>query len=772
MYWAFVNESIDAREARRLFGVIGAGGIVGGMAGGALAFSGWVNPISMLVVAGALLIVAAPLALRVIDPLSSRIVPITAEPRDAGSVLRDRYVQLLFLLFLVSGTAASLLDYQFKVAVQERFGRDAFQTARFFGSYHTIVNAAATLLQLLAGTFLLRRLGAAGVLSLVPGGLLVGLAGALVRSPGFLFVGALRTWEAGMRISVAKSAWEFLYFPLAGHRRRRAKTLVEAVGDRLSDALAAFIVLALMPIFGTGPRPVLAVTLLCAIIWLGLTVRLRRAYVQQLSRSIASQIDEPAPAGPPEAQLVQEAHHLLTSPFEKRVLYAFELLERFDPNGLDRRLGDLLDHPAASVRARALGRLADPAHPVASPLLGAFVRDESPEVRTAALRLYAARYEDAAQQIERLLASDDPAARTAALLHLISQPSKTSESQIAARIDTVLREGSAADRIAVAQALAIRPRPSSLHRLLLRLLEDPDPEVRRAAIAACGAVRLREFVPALVPLLGQAATREAARTALAEFGNRVVGTLGDYLADTSVALAVRRELPRVLSRIGTQDAANELLRVPWTTDAVLLVRLLQAQISIRAHDGQIVFPRPDVREALQRDVTLCLELQAHIATWKAEPTGRARDVLLSSLEEKSAAAAARAFERLGLLYPQREIAIAQRGLESRVRRTRAQALEYLDSTLFPEDRRLVMPILEEPERRQVLAEALYGIRPFTRQASLEALVRGGDPWLQACALYVIGAEKWRDLAPLLETAFESPTPLVAETAAWSRRRLR
>jgi AAA family ATP:ADP antiporter len=774
LFWSLVNEATDPREAPRLFGLVGAGGILGGLVGGAIAGAagGALGPEIMLVLAGGMLVAASPLALQILEPTASRSIPLALVREENRPLLGDSYVRLIAAMFLVGGITASLIDYQFKVVLQAATGGNRMQLTRWLGLYYTALNAGAIVLQLLASAWLLRRFGASNVSMLLPGGLVVGAAIALLKAPGLLLAASLRTFEAGMRVSLAKSAWEFLYFPLDARRRRRVKTLVDAVVDRFSEAVAGVLILTIVAILGTEMRPLLVCTLLGAAGWLALAVQLRAAYVRQLSMSLRSLVvDQPQPEGPPEAQLITEAHHLLASPFEKRALYAVDLLERIDADGLDRRLGELLDHPAPAVRARALRRLADPAHPIASPLLRTLLHDDSPEVRQAAIRLYAARYDDSASQMKKLLASQDSAARTAALLHLVSQPGTTDEPFVAERIEALLQEGDATDRAALALALATRPRPSTLHQFLLRMLDDADDDVRRATIAACGMVGLREFVPALVPLLAQSSAREPARSALSAFGNRIVGTLGDYLEDPSVVLTVRRELPRVLSRIGTQTAANELLRVAHAPDELLNLRLLQAQNSIRERDAKVHFPRRAVRTALQGEVELYLLLTAHAEVWRAEPPSRARDVLLTSLEERLTSTFARIFKRLELVYPPREIALGYRALSEASRRTRAQALEYLEATLLPEDRRLVMPLIEEPERRHLLAEAMYGIRPFTRATSLEALVRGSDPWLQACALYAIGAERWKDLLGLVQSALDAAAPIVRETAAWSLRRV-
>ena len=171
--------------------------------------------------------------------------------------------------------------------------------------------------------------------------------------------------------------------------------------------------------------------------------------------------------------------------------------------------------------------------------------------------------------------SNDGAARTTAIACL-------RESEMAARAATFLRDASPAELCAVATALARRPGTSTLHKKLLELLDDPDTGVRREAIAAIGVVRLREFIPALITHLRTAQDRDLTRAALAAFGNRAVGTIGDYLADDTVSPSIRRELPLVLVEVGTREAANELLRVPNPDDAILRLRLLEAQRKIRA----------------------------------------------------------------------------------------------------------------------------------------------------------------------------------------------
>jgi AAA family ATP:ADP antiporter len=773
MFWVLVNEASDPREARRLFGIIGACGILGGMAGGSLAtiFGGMLGPEFTLLIAGALLIGIAPLARYAVDPNTSRVIELQPSDVPPPHWRRDRYVLLLTAVFLAGGIAANLVDYQFKVALEQVSGGNAMRLTRNLGFYYTGLNVLAILLQMLASGWLLRRLGATTVASFLPGGVALGSLLALLVAPGALLVALTRTYEAGLRVSLARTAWEFLYFPLAPGLRRRVRTWIEAVVDRAAEAVSGIVILALGVVGFSGPRRLAAVTFAAAAGWLALSWRLRSAYVEQLSASLRTMVvDDTGTSRAPEAHLIEGAQELLDSTFEKRVLYGFDLLERLDPERLDRELGRLQDHASPVVRARALARLADPARPVASPLLSALAHDESVEVRNEAFRLYAERYADAETQMQNMLASSDDAARAAALTYLVSR-SSTPESEVEARADVVRRQGTVMERRGLAVGLGRRAHPSPLLRMRLAdLLHDPDADVRREALAAGAASGARDLVPVMLPLLASPATRTAARAALARFGNRIVGALGDALGDAALPIAVRRELPAVLADIGSQEAANELLRVP-NVDPILRFAALRAQNRIRARSPHIVFPRPAVHRALSAEVETFLRMHLHLEVWEHEAPSRSRKLLLMALQERRDAAFERIFRRLGLLYPAEEIFLGYRALADPARRTRAQAIEYLDSVLLPEDRRLLVPILDEPDRRALFAESLYRLHRYTRDSSLAELARGADVWLQACALYVIGALRVASLAGAVRDALDTDTALVRETAAWSLKRL-
>src|SRR5262249_36979200 len=149
--------------------------------------------------------------------------------------------------------------------------------------YYTVLNGLAIVLQLFASGWLLRRLGAASVAGLWPLGVLVGAGASLVAPSVSGLVAVTRMYEAGLRISIAKTATEFFFFPLAPGLRRLVKTWIDAVVDRASDAIAGVLILALGAAGIASPAMLGRLTAVLAALWLGIAIRLRRAYVEQLS---------------------------------------------------------------------------------------------------------------------------------------------------------------------------------------------------------------------------------------------------------------------------------------------------------------------------------------------------------------------------------------------------------------------------------------------------------------------------------------------------------
>ena len=605
-FWAFANSITHAREAKRTFSLVVVGGILGGLVAGLVA--------TPLVQAGSLstLLIAAGVAQLGVAAwiwLASRsdravVLPESrpAEPEPEVSPASHPYVRWLALATLCSVMVTSLLDFQFKAELQRRYATSA-ALASFLGVFYTVLNLAALTVQLFGTRWLIQRLGASWSAALQPAGLAVGSVATLV-APGFVPVSLTKMWDQMLGLSVAKSSNELFYFPLPPGLRRRARALIVAVIDRLGDGFAGVVILAAAATVGAGTRTLTAIVVVLLLLWVGAWMRVRRGYVAELGRNLRRlDLDgRSAPISLREASLLREMGALLDSRFERIVLYGMDMLAENAWEELEARFDRLFAHASPRVRARALALASAHHAEAARPHLAALLVDEDAGVRVQALIVRAALEGiDPVGPMEEFLGADDPELRGAVIDGLVRRSSPQSEARIYNLLQDRVRNGSASDRAAIARALGERRAPSVLHDLLDPLLADSALEVRRAALRSAGVAQRRLHVPILIDALGHRATEEASRTGLAALGDRVVGTLGDYLTDASVPADVRLAIPRALGDIPTQESVNELFRLRDRSDQRLAYRVLKAENRIRSSGVEVRMPRELVREDLDHD---------------------------------------------------------------------------------------------------------------------------------------------------------------------------
>lgn len=787
-FWAFTNSISDPREAKRIFGIIGGGGILGGLVGGiAAARLGGTGTLTVLLVLGAALVaLAVPIvwaSVRRGGVAQSDVTPATPAPNP----LRLRYVRWLATAALCSVLVTGLLDFQVKTLVQSGdlhsalsrwFGLqagvvpDRHALARFFGVFYTVQNLAALGIQLFATRWMLQRLGAGWSAAVLPAGLSAGALASLT-APGFSTVIGTRLWDQVMRLSIHKSAAELFYFPLEPGLRRRAKALIEAGLERAGDGLAgALILIVRASQFSVNTLTVALLVSALTTVWLAAWWVVRRGYVEELGRNLRRMNLDPAGerVSLREASLGQAMVGLLDSRWERVVLHGIEMLEDNAPDRLAQRLPALLEHPSPAVRTRALAVAAERWPERARERLPALLEDPDPFVRVAALRVQVGL--EGTAPLEALgpyLEAGDPRLRAAALACIVEL---TDDPGLGALEGLLRRFGSSpdpADRVAVAEALGARPSPSPVHALLVPLIEDDDPDVRGAAVRSAGRAGVRTAVPRLIETLGEPATVGAAREGLAAFGDRVVGTLGDYLGDPGVRIEVRREIAGVLGDLASQEAVNALFRVRERTDVLLMTRVLKASNRIRATNADAVFPTALVSEDIEHDVRSHLFALVNYRSCPIGSSDSGERLLCIALNERMDQALDRMFRRLALIYPMGEILAARRGVGASDTKTRGHALEYLENALTPEHRELVLPLLDDTgdDRRMALAESRYRLRYRGQDASLAAMLQTDDAWLRTLATYVVGVRRMRPLQSRVQAELEDADWRVRETAAWT-----
>ncbi|HXV83857.1 MAG TPA: Npt1/Npt2 family nucleotide transporter, partial [Candidatus Binatia bacterium] len=425
-FWTLANDIFTPREGKRLFGILTAGGTLGGMLGGigakwAVSFLFTTKELLWLVgvlFAGALGVVY--LAIRERNKVlaanpSEEVGPKTIEAQDPGGVMgtlrSSGYLQAITVLIFLSIIVSTLIDYQFKAAAKEAYpSTDAL--AGFFGTYYAGLNFVTLFAQLWLTGKALVGFGLTPSLLLLPFTLVVGSISLLVW-PGLYAATATRLAEASLRTSVHRSGIEILYLPIPSFIKKKVKVFLDVTVERLGDGTAAFIILFYTLFLGGSDVTRLSYfSIGLILIWISVVFVVQRGYLEALRKGLAyrgSSLEE-ARIDYAEKGTVEAVLRTLEETEERSVLFGLELAEKLDPEIVVPRLPiGLLRHSSPAVRREAVRLFALRPEPTILKEIHQMLQDESVEVQAEAISAACAIFKADAIAVTRpYLESSDP----------------------------------------------------------------------------------------------------------------------------------------------------------------------------------------------------------------------------------------------------------------------------------------------------------------------------------------------------------------------------
>jgi hypothetical protein len=257
---------------------------------------------------------------------------------------------------------------------------------------------------------------------------------------------------------------------------------------------------------------------------------------------------------------------------------------------------------------------------------------------------------------------------------------------------------------------------------LSSLLQDPEPSVRRLACQSVGRLKHPKLVNDLVAMLKDRSVRDAARQAMAKYGDDIVDYLARLLDDRSAPLALRLELPRILSSIGTARAVNALLFSNIVDNATLRYRIAQALFDLMRARPDLPLDAQRVDQAAQRRLRAYRHYRGVLRAFE-RTTDSAYAPLIRALRDRVSQNLEMALRLVGLKRDPERMQRVFAGLDARKSKLRAEALELVDVALAGDPiRAVLLKHLEE--------ETLSGQDP---EDELRALLRSRDPLLRGLA---------------------------------------
>jgi ATP/ADP translocase/HEAT repeat protein len=797
-FWTLANDLHDARSAKRLFGTIGSARPLGTVLVG-LGTGGVVRAIGtaqLLFVLAGLMVGIAALALVISrEPRAEHAARAGAQPRRRGPPPRiagDPYVRSLALVILLVFIALTVGDFQFKAIARATYRGDAL--AQFFSLFYAATGIVSFVFQVVVTPRLLARRGVGWGLATMPAVFATATAG-LLAFPKLALAAVLKFSDNGLQYTIHETTLQALYVPFAPAVKARTRAFLDAVVKPLSYGAGGLVLVLVAQ--HLRPEQLAVVTLPVVAAWLAMIPVVRRRYLRNLEMTLSAR----GALALDHEYLLDSAGrdamiHTLDTGEPRQVLVALEQLAGDRSEEFARAVAALASHADANVRAAALAQMGglpggDPA------AASAALRDAEPAVRAAAAEAYATlEKDDAVASLVPLLADPSDEVRVAVLTGLLLHGGIEGGIEGGAHLARLLVSGGKADRLEAAHALgALGP---AAYRPLRKLLDDPEPAVRRAALRSAPGVADPRLVPVLVDMLGDPACRRRAGQALIAVGEPAVGALCDQLTRKSVDRQVKLQIPRLLRRIPVAATYERLRGLVGVPDSHLRLRICAALSHLRR---SLQLPPEPVATIYAMIFDEVRETYGNLAGWEL-----ARPLYYTPLLEEVFAfrrerAVRRVLRILELRYDPEPMALVRERVFDPGRR--ANALEVLDTLLDAPLRPLVMPFLDDvpmPERLrkagtlvppappppEFLRRHCRHPNPYVVLLALDALARradpvGGDegkralghrdPLAREGALHAVAAADPAGAPPLIRPLLADPDPTVARHAARALARL-
>jgi AAA family ATP:ADP antiporter len=810
-FWSFSNHLFDARQAKRLFAFVGAGGLLGGVAGGQVAklATNLVGTRNALVVAAGVLFIVVGLIW-----LTQRMHSVGDE-RTAGAsglarldqakggfelLRQSKHLQGIASIMVLTVVVAQIVDLQFSWAVQESTTSLDQRTA-FFGNFYSVMGIVAFLFQLVFTARIHRTLGVGAAMRILPVMMAIGtfaLIGAAGSFPEMLLAAAvvLKVGENGVRYSLDQATRELLFLPIPSRARLKAKAFIDVFVQRAAKGLAALLLLPVTFELLTPPQAGW-ISLALIVLWIGATIVMRRQYVESFRAGLKRKAVADDQVDLSDATTLALVMQSLGSVEPRQVLHALRLLQK---QGRERLVPPLLlYHDNAGVRRATLRILADADRRDALPLVERALSDPDAGVRVDAVATLARlQRRDVSALMEPYLDAGDPGLVAAAVVSLSNCDAEVLRARALDSLRQLMLMEDPEARAEAAKALGYLQDPSSTSALI-ELLRDDDPEVVRHAVDAVRRRVLRQgpepvLAPSLISLLDNRRLKHEARRALVAFGEPVIPALSHFMNSSDERPWVRRALPRTIALINGPAAVRALARSLDTSDRFLLRKVIESLDEIVAASGDA---RPHGREIAdavsaesQKYFRALAALQALGAVEKARSMGpllswdseEYQPTLLEKLlAERMADCIRNVFGLLALLHDRVQILDAHRSIISGNAALHMNAIEFLDNVLNGPEKRAIMAAIDEQsvDERVQRARKLFGFAVLNRLDVLAELIDqcdGNDgeasAW-GAAALYEVYSSRTARLYPNVARIRNAvgADQLVRETAEWVSRRI-
>ena len=435
-FWILAGEIFNARQAKRIFTLLGAGGSFAGMGAGFgikpfVSTFGSENLLFLTIFFIGISVVMA----QMLRPfrMSRKSKKVNSKPVAKSKTEFEPYLKSIALLIGLAAFVSKIIDYQFKMMAADAFPNQN-DLVSFFGTYYMSTGAATLIMQFFVTGFILTRFGILAGLLVLPIFLAIG-------SSGFLAIGTLsavfiaKFSDQVFKFSTNNAVQEILWLPVAPEKKKRAKPIIDGTIRSGLEGLAGVFIFALVSfklVSQDNIQLLSLIVILGVLFWLWNSFRLKDGYVNSLMKAIENRqlnLDD-VEFDINDSHIVDTIDKTLKDDDELKQLFALDLLWTLPLHPWKNTLQYLFHHGSNQIQ-RAVLELAwhQPGIITDQLLLNSFKEDS--ELAPFAISCAGDRMiPDIAEKVSPFLKSDNPSLSAAAAVGILKQDTNHHESKL------------------------------------------------------------------------------------------------------------------------------------------------------------------------------------------------------------------------------------------------------------------------------------------------------------------------------------------------------
>ena len=790
-FWVLANMVFNAREAKRLFGFIGSGAILGGIFGGYLTsvLAPFVESETLLFFAACLLFFCIPLlriiwSLRVIklNEFKQKKRVTTHTERPFSIIKKSKHLSYIALIVAVSVIVAKLVDYLFSDFASAAIN-DPEELTSFFGFWFSTFNLVSLGVQLF---FTHRIVGIWGVgfsLALLPLGILLGCLLFLVF-PELAIIVLIKAMDGVLKQSVHKSATELLTLPIPFDVKNKTKSFIDVVVDSIATGVAGFVLIFVVRGLQLSSVYIIGIIILLVILWGYFVTQVRKEYFKTFRYNlevVTEKVSRTTKSIVKKTSVVQGMQSVFKNGTEEQVLFMLQKLMEIN----DKRFFDdvqlLLQHTSTKVRIAAIQNL----YYLNSKTMVSNVPDllaiEDNDLTLATLEYVLLHAEKNSMLVYDTYLDHENIRIANAALYCLAREARDNHSlksrydlreRIQAKIDTADNNKCSGGELQILLRIIGFSNVNRFYPFVTKHMKNySDEAIVRTAIEAAGMSISEFFVSDLISFLSQKTYREITITALKNYGVKMISELTIAVKERMNSLEACRFVPMTIKSFDSQLAVDALFQLLNDTDLNIRLEVIRALSDLRKTRPELKFNKYRVVDLIFEEcklyhLTVSAMHSQIIISYRnrkkshKEITLKERDArmsLLELLERRLDAGLERIFRLLGLKYQVKDVEMAYNGLLSDKQETRTNAIEFLDNLLTGNLKRTLLPIIEESVLDISSEEGFQKIKHKipTELECFQILLKGNDLKLKLAVLYLIQQQREVKYAPILENYVKS-----------------